>query len=89
MQHLADLGTPSAPPIVDMGREEKGFEVVGQNRRASDGLIESDLPVKGICPKDVCNGRDGLKECRAQSLETNEFGGRYCRCQPHLTILTL
>lgn len=75
-----------------MGREEKGFEdVVGQKLRASDSLIETDLPSKGICPNvgDVFNGSEGLTECRVQSSETNELGGRYCRCQPHLTILTL
>ncbi|KAG2719653.1 hypothetical protein I3843_03G262600 [Carya illinoinensis] len=79
IQDLADLGTPSAPPIVDMGREEKGFEdVVGQTLRVSDSLIETDLPGKGICPNvgDVFNGSEGLTACRAQSLETNELGGR-------------
>ncbi|KAF5482667.1 hypothetical protein F2P56_003217 [Juglans regia] len=79
IQDLADLGTPSAPPIVDMGREEKGFEDdVGQKLRASDSLIETDLPGKGICPNvgDVFNGSEGLTECRVQSSETNELGGR-------------
>ncbi|KAE8075472.1 hypothetical protein FH972_014188 [Carpinus fangiana] len=77
IQDLADLGTPSAPPIVDIGREEGSFEVVNQQGRASEGFTGIDLADKGICPSNVSdsfNGsKEGLVEQRAQSLETNEL----------------
>lgn len=78
------MGTPSAPPIVDIGREEGSFEVVNQQRRASEGLTEIDLTDKGVCPSNVSDGfngsKEGLVERRAQSLETNEICERYCFC---------
>jgi hypothetical protein len=78
------LGTPSAPPIVDIGREEGSFEVVNQQGRASEGFTGIDLADKGICPSNVSdsfNGsKEGLVEQRAQSLETNELCEGYCFC---------
>lgn len=83
------MGTPSAPPIVDIGREEGSFEVVNQQRRASEGLTEIDLTDKGVCPSNVSDGfngsKEGLVERRAQSLETNEICERYCFCLASLT----
>ncbi|KAK9995441.1 hypothetical protein SO802_020127 [Lithocarpus litseifolius] len=83
MQGLADLGTPSAPPIVaDIGREERSFEVEvdSQQRRASEGLSEIDLPDERICPTRVSDGffesKEGLAEWKAESFETNGLGER-------------
>lgn len=84
MQDLGDLGTPSAPPINDTGREERSFELDGQQQSASEGLTEMDFPGEGICPSNVSEAFQGSNEClserRAQSLETNELGKRYCSC---------
>jgi hypothetical protein len=85
------LGTPSAPPIADIGREEGSFEIVNQQRRASEGLTEIDLTDKGMCPSNVSdsfNGsKEGLVERRAQSLDTNEICERYCFCLASLDHL--
>lgn len=85
MQGLEDLGTPSAPPIVvDIGQEERSFEVEldSQQRRASEGLSEIDLPDEGVCPTRVSDGffecKEGFAEWKAESFGTNELGERYC-----------
>ncbi|KAM3684561.1 hypothetical protein ACJW31_11G053000 [Castanea mollissima] len=83
VQGLEDLGTPSAPPIVaDIGREERSFEVEvdSQQRRASEGLSEIDLPDEGVYPTRVSDeffeSKEGLAEWKAESFETNELGER-------------
>uniref|UniRef100_A0A2N9FJ97 Uncharacterized protein n=1 Tax=Fagus sylvatica TaxID=28930 RepID=A0A2N9FJ97_FAGSY len=83
MQDSADLGTPSAPPmVVDIGQEENSVEVDSQ-QWSSEDLTEIGLLEKEVCPSKVSDSffgsKEGLAEWKAQSFEGNELGesGQY------------
>lgn len=41
VHELDDMGTPSAPPITDVGIEEKSFEVESQIEQTGNGVYKS------------------------------------------------
>lgn len=83
LRDSADLGTPSAPPIFEIARDEKGFEVESQGQEACQGLTESNGAENWTCPSRGSMGFDGsvdaLADLDTSSFKASELGDRYCK----------
>lgn len=69
LRDLGDLGTPSAPPIIDIPNDERSNEVEDQQQQqqqqeGSEILTEND---QWTCPS----------KCLADRMEMPKLGGRY------------
>ncbi|XVF81368.1 hypothetical protein PTKIN_Ptkin15bG0149500 [Pterospermum kingtungense] len=58
---VEDLGTPSAPPIVDIGREGSDMEIEEETEQMQDGVPE---PVQAEC---FGGSKEGLADWKSQS----------------------
>lgn len=81
VKDLGDLGTPSAPPIMDIASEGKVFSVESREERASRFSLEIEQSGNGACrPKEsdvFCRRKEGLSDGRTQFPKTSELGERY------------
>ncbi|XWS47271.1 hypothetical protein CRYUN_Cryun14cG0138100 [Craigia yunnanensis] len=65
---VEDLGTPSAPPILDIGREGSDMEIEEETEQIQDGMYK---PVQA----DRFDGsKEGLADWKSQLLNCAEFG---------------
>lgn len=91
LRDSADLGTPSAPPIFEIARDEKGFEVESQGQEACQGLTESNGAENWTCPSRGSMGFDGsvdaLADLDTSSFKASELGDRYCKKTCLLLVL--
>ncbi|KAM1358883.1 hypothetical protein ACFX15_045092 [Malus domestica] len=77
----ADLGTPSAPPIFEIGRDEAGIddEIQG-GQEISEGVRESNAAENSTCPSRGSMGFDGsvegLADLDTSSFKASELGER-------------
>ncbi|KAI5339991.1 hypothetical protein L3X38_019265 [Prunus dulcis] len=80
LRDSADLGTPSAPPIFEIARDEKGFEVESQGQEACQRLTESNGAENWTCPSRGSMGFDGSVDALADldtgSFKASELGDR-------------
>ncbi|KAL6312071.1 hypothetical protein AAG906_027278 [Vitis piasezkii] len=80
VKDLGDLGTPSAPPIMDIASEEKVFSVESKEERASRFSLEIEQSGNGACrPKEsdvFCRRKEGLSDGRTQFPKNSELGER-------------
>ncbi|KAB2610761.1 hypothetical protein D8674_018793 [Pyrus ussuriensis x Pyrus communis] len=77
----ADLGTPSAPPIFEIGRDNSGNEdEIQGGQEASEGLRESNAAENWTCPSRGSMGFDGSVESLADldsgSFKASQLGER-------------
>ncbi|XP_057954737.1 uncharacterized protein LOC131148823 isoform X2 [Malania oleifera] len=77
LKDVADLGTPSAPPIIDSEREGYRLEVDGRQTRPSEVLPETETG-KASCASGQLEGFSNSKESssdwRTQSCKSSELG---------------
>ncbi|WJZ99793.1 hypothetical protein VitviT2T_018209 [Vitis vinifera] len=80
VKDLGDLGTPSAPPIMDIASEGKVFSVESKEERASRFSLEIEQSGNGACrPKEsdvFCRRKEGLSDGRTQFPKNSELGER-------------
>ena len=66
------MGTPSAPPILDIGREGSDMEVEEESEQIQDGMYK---PVQADC---FDGSKEGLADWKSQSLNCAELGEERC-----------
>lgn len=78
---FADLGTPSAPPIIDIQNDERSTEFENQNLGVPGIQAENDQFDNGTSPSRESVGFDGVEESLANwktgYLNIPEVGDRY------------
>ncbi|KAF8410912.1 hypothetical protein HHK36_003449 [Tetracentron sinense] len=79
-KNLADLGTPSAPPIMEVGREDNKFEVEGKQCPTSGGVMEVDQTSNGMYTsresRASYESKEVLTDWGTQSQTSNELCAR-------------
>ncbi|KAB2613417.1 hypothetical protein D8674_035733 [Pyrus ussuriensis x Pyrus communis] len=81
LRDSADLGTPSAPPIFEIGRDGAGIddEIQG-GQEVSEGVRESNAAENSTCPSRGSMGFDGsvegLADLDTSSFKASELGER-------------
>lgn len=83
LRDLGDLGTPSAPPVIDIPSYEKSTEVEDQQHGDTRILTENDQSDNGASPsrEPECFelGREGLANRTSAFMERMELGERYSK----------
>lgn len=69
---VGTLGTPSAPPIMNIGREGKSFTVETEIEQTGDEVCKSRES------ESFDGSTEGLADQTMQSMKTTEFVERYC-----------
>ncbi|KAJ7964639.1 Pesticidal crystal cry8Ba protein [Quillaja saponaria] len=81
-----DLGTPSAPPIIDRGREEKRTEIEIQQDGDYEGLAVNEQADSGLCQSRESYGFDGVREdltdWKTNTIDTTDIGERLKKALP-------
>lgn len=83
LRDLGDLGTPSAPPIIDIPSYGRSTEVEEQQRGDTRILTENDQSDKGACPSREPDcfemGREGPANRTSAFMKRKELGERYSK----------
>lgn len=84
IKDLSDLGTPSAPPFIDIAKEGKMFTVESKEGKTSRFTSEMEQRGNEACTPEESDGsfwiKEGLSDGRTQPPKTSELGERYFNC---------
>ena len=91
VKDLDDLGTPSAPPFMDIAREGKMFSIESKEGKVSRFTSEIEQRGNEACTPEESDGscqiKEGLSDGRTQSPKTSELGEWYYNSYLHLSSL--
>lgn len=77
------MGTPSAPPILDIGREGSDMEVEEETEQIQDGIYKS------VQADHFDGNKEGLADSKSRSFNCAELGEeRCCSLQFHYAQFT-
>lgn len=77
-QEMADLGTPSAPPIMDIGNDENCFDVESGSSSHVAGPEPMDAGICASRNSEVLDkNEEGFTDKKIEVPETTNLGQRY------------